>query len=159
MRKDAGPHGEDVSVPINVAYNHHHGVVVCGKGARMETMDKIEADMAGLHGLKLSEKDKLWVPVEHTRSSSGAPTSAVFDDGNGGEFRKTYHGYAPPFAQLVESPTTLSGTAMQIDTWHRDKMNLTGSPFVSGPTPKNALQVHNQSAVACELWIFFDRLL
>jgi hypothetical protein len=26
------------------------------------------------------------------------------------------HVYAPPFAQLVESPTTLAGSPMQIDT-------------------------------------------
>lgn len=28
---------------------------------------------------------------------------------------------------------------MQIDTWNRDKMNLTGSPFVPGPLPKHSL--------------------
>ena len=111
--------GEEVSVPINVAYNHHHGVLIRGKGARMETMDAVEAEVAGLRGLKLSEKGKVWVAVEHTPSTSGAPTFAVFDDGNGGEFRKTYHGYAFPFAQLVESPAVLAGVAMQIDTWER----------------------------------------
>ena len=47
--------------------------------------------------------------------------------------------YAPPFAQLVESPTAVNGIAMQIDTWNRDKMNLTGSPFVPGPHPRNSL--------------------
>ena len=57
----------------------------------------------------------------------------------GGEYRKTFHAYAPPYAQLVESPTTLAGVAMQIDTWHRDAMNLTGSPFVSGPVPRQSL--------------------
>ena len=141
MRKT--PAGE-VSVPINIAYNHHHGVSINGKGARMETVDRAEAEAAGLRGLKLSEKGKVWVPVEHTPSSSGAPTYAIFDDGNGGEFRKTYHGYAPPFAQLVESPSTLSGTAMQIDTWNREKMKLPEpgekpGPFVPGPQPRNAL--------------------
>ena len=51
---------------------------------------------------------------------------------------KTFHGYAPPFAQLVESPKVVAGTAMQIDTWNREKMNLTGSAFVSGPVPKHS---------------------
>lgn len=40
------------------------------------------------------------VPVEHTPSASGLPTSMVFGYSNGGEFRKTYHGLAPPFAQV-----------------------------------------------------------
>ena len=38
----------------------------------------------------------------------------------------------------MESPRTISGSAMQIDTWHRGAMNLTGSPFVPGPHPRNA---------------------
>ena len=42
-------------MPINIAYNHHHGVSINGKGARMETVDRAEAEAAGLRGLKLSE--------------------------------------------------------------------------------------------------------
>lgn len=68
---------------------------------------------------------QVWLPVEHSPSGTGMPTSAMMDDGNGGEYRKTFHAYAPPFAQLVESPTVVNGIAMQIDTWNRDAMNLT----------------------------------
>ena len=50
------------------------------------------------------------------------------------------HVYAPPFAQLVESPVTFTGSPMHIDTWHRTAMNLsTGVPFVAGPLPKSNL--------------------
>ena len=52
---------------------------------------------------------------------------------------KSLHIYAPPFAQLVDSPNKINGVAMQVDTWHREKMNLTGSPFVPGPVPRHAL--------------------
>ena len=53
---------------------------------------------------------------------------------------KTFHAYAPPFAQLVESPHEFSGSPMQIDTWNRDKMDINGtSPFVPGPYPEHAL--------------------
>ena len=124
-------------------------------------MSREEAESAGLRGHLQSSGD-VWAPVEKEPSLSGAPTSAVFDDGNGGEYRepctsllcpcpyasvidvsglrtgKTFHGYAPPFAQLVESPKVVAGTAMQIDTWNREKMNLTGSAFVSGPVPKHS---------------------
>ena len=67
------------------------------------------------------------------------------DDGNGGEYRKTFHGYAAPFAQIVESPKTIHGTAMQIDTWNRAEMKLPSKPgekppkFVPGPHPRRSL--------------------
>ena len=37
------------------------------------------------------------------------------------------------YVELIESPERLAVTPMQIDTFNREKMNLTGSPFVSGP--------------------------
>ena len=40
VRKGAGPNGEDISVPINVAYNHHHNTAVMGKGSRMEKVQR-----------------------------------------------------------------------------------------------------------------------
>ena len=211
VRKDACGKGCDVSVPINMAYNHHHDTAVTGKGAHMEEWSREEA-MAKMgrhyvrldHGARLPHPcpcaaaylararfayacraaepltilvstgciaGKAWVPVEHEPSATGAATSAMFSDGNGetpprfplrgsrasgrprkqklpprlnissrlpspagnvmgmrvavlsgGEYRKSLHAYAPPFAQMVESPTVLSGSPMQIDTWNRAKM-------------------------------------
>ena len=54
------------------------------------------------------------------RPLSVVPTSMVFGYANGGEFRKSFHGVAPPYAQVVDSPTTIDVTPMQIDTWNRD---------------------------------------
>lgn len=130
------PHG-DVSVPINIAYNHHHNTMIVGQGAHLEITEASDPRVKQAVGgkfMKFSD-GKVWLPVEHQPSSSGMPTSAMFDDGNGGEYRKSFHAYAPPFAQLVESPNKIAGIAMQIDTWNRDKMDLTGSPFVPGPVP------------------------
>ena len=31
----------------------------------------------------------------------------------------SYHGYAPGYAQLIDSPTAFQITPMQIDTWNR----------------------------------------
>ncbi len=53
--------------------------------------------------------------------------------------RKSFHGYAPGMAQIINSPREVAITPMQIDTWNRDKMNLTGSAFVPGPVPRNNL--------------------
>ena len=40
------------------------------------------------------------IPVEHTPSKSGLPTSVVLGYSNGGEFRKSFHGLSPPYAQV-----------------------------------------------------------
>lgn len=131
----------DIPVPISMAYNHHHDTAVIGKGTHLE---KVSMDDPRVHYLKGHEYimlsgHKVWLPIVDTPSVEGLPTSAMFSDGNGGEYRKSFHAYAPPFAQIVESPTTFAGSAMQIDTWNRDKMNITGGPFVPGPVPRSSL--------------------
>jgi hypothetical protein len=104
----------DVSLPINVAYNHHHNTAIVGKGARMEEVahgDPRVAEAAAQwpprRGMMLSDRSKLWLPIEHTPSASGAPTSAMFDDANGGEYRKSWS--AIPTTILTTVLTTVSG--------------------------------------------------
>jgi len=80
-----------------------------------------------------------WIVEELEAPIPGAATSQAFGAANGGEYRMSYHGYAPGYAQVIESPTQMQITPMQIDTWNRDKMNLTGSAFVAGPLPRNSL--------------------
>jgi hypothetical protein len=131
----------DVPVPINVAYNHHHDTAVVGKGTRLVEVERHDPrfERAGREYIRLSGM-KAWVAEEHSPSARGLPTSAMFSDGNGGEYRKSFHAYPPPYAQIVESPVQLAGAPMQIDTWNRDKMSLEGGgPFVPGPYPKEAL--------------------
>ncbi len=41
-------------------------------------------------------------------------------EGNGGESRKSFHGYPQGFAQLIESPINWHITPMQIDTRNRE---------------------------------------
>ena len=72
-------------------------------------------------------------------SATGQPTSAQFSSGNGGEYRKTFHGFAPGHALVIDSPTAFQVTPMQIDTWNRAEMNISGPlppPFVAGPLPR-----------------------
>ena len=40
---------------------------------------------------RLSDPEMVWLPMEHTPSVHGVPTNAMFDDGNGGEFRQCPH--------------------------------------------------------------------
>ena len=125
----------DVSLPINLAYNHHYGATLLGAGSKME---RVPYDPHDGGRTKLLTPEPGWdtIPVEHTPSASGLPTSLWCGYSNGGEFRKSYHAIPPPFAQLIESPRSFSMSPMQIDTWNRDEMSLTGGPFVPGPAPK-----------------------
>ena len=55
--------------------------------------------------------------------------------------RKSFHGVAPGHALIVESPTQLQVSPMQIDTWHREAMNISSgmwTPFVAGPLPTSS---------------------
>jgi hypothetical protein len=178
---------EDVSLPINLAYNHHYGATLLGTGSSMERVPYDPND-GGRTTLLSPEPGWDRIPVEHTPSADGLPTSLWCGYSNGGEFRKSYHALPPPFVQVIESPHSFDMTPMQIDTWnryracahrqpicsplpspvatvssssavlvfqcincpitpalhsacvpdngHRDKMNLTGGPFVPGPHPK-----------------------
>merc|ERR1719183_2892330 len=83
--------------------------------------------------------DEIYVAHELHPGRNKLPTHQSFGGANGGEVRKSFHGYPPGFAQVIVSPEKLQITPMQIDTWHRERMNLTGSPFVSGPVPRNSL--------------------
>ena len=73
-------------------------------------------------------------------SLRGLPTKQHFGGANGGEVRKSFHGLAPGFVQVIDSPTQFQITPMQIDTWNRDLMNNTyPNTFVPGPLPANSL--------------------
>ena len=77
--------------------------------------------------------------VEQTKpSASGHPISAFATSANGGEYRKSFHGYPPGYALVVDSATSVQTSPMQIDTWNRDEMDISRNgdvKFVPGPLP------------------------
>ena len=129
----------DVSVPINWAYNHHYMMWVTGAGATMERV-AADPDDVSAHGAPTK-----WQAVElpGASNSHGTPTSQWFSEGNGGESRKSFHGYPDGFAQLLHSPTQWHINPMQIDTRNRD---CGATPddihrcvkFTPGPEPRQA---------------------
>eukprot|EP00657_Telonema_sp_P-1_P005811 TRINITY_DN23513_c0_g1_i1.p1 TRINITY_DN23513_c0_g1~~TRINITY_DN23513_c0_g1_i1.p1 ORF type:complete len:262 (-),score=54.98 TRINITY_DN23513_c0_g1_i1:185-970(-) len=134
----------DVSVPINAAYNHHFEATMVGAKSRFQKV-KFEGPndprLADLHsmGHGVPNQKEHWM-VEELVPGNDMPTSTAFGGANGGEYRKSYHGYAPGYVQLIEPPTQMQITPMQIDTWNRDHMSLTGpTDFVAGPLPRNSL--------------------
>jgi hypothetical protein len=129
---------EDVSVPINMAYNHHHDMSILGAGSRMEKVPYDPSDPS-VPVMMRADPHFVTMAVEHTPSASGLPTNAGLHEGNGGEYRKSFHGFSPGIAYLIDSPERIHVLPMQIDTWNRDEMNMTGSKFVPGPQPKHSL--------------------
>lgn len=86
-----------------------------------------------LHTLGTVAWDQPHYIVEQVKPSvSGKPTSAFITSGNGGEYRKTRHGFAPGYAIVLDSPTEVQLDPMQIDTWNRDKMDISGNKTYPG---------------------------
>ena len=133
---------QEESLPITAAYNHHFESTMIGGNARFELASPDDPRLVELHatmGHKLPPHQPYWMVVGDELTATGKPTQQAFGGANGGEFRKSFHGYAPGFAQLIESPREIQITPMQIDTWHRDAMNISDPIFVPGPLPRNSL--------------------
>jgi len=131
---------QDVSVPINWAYNHHYANFMVGRHAEMklQTTAGRDAYANGAHGLpammvavdKEDQTDRKFADV--------AQTKWFISEGNGGESRKSFHGYPQGWAQLIESPESWHATPMQIDTRNRDH----------GVTPADVHNCTNMTACA-----------
>lgn len=143
------PHG-DVSVPISASYNHHYGSTIIGADASFRKVKltgpddplakEVMKQQAGCGNVPLDQPQYIVEGPE--RSARGMPTRQMLQSGNGGEYRKTVHGFAPGYALVVDSPTSMQVTPMQIDTWNRDKMDISGPlppKFVPGPLPRASL--------------------
>lgn len=139
---------KDVSVPINWAYNHHYCAYMGTKHSEykmVKTATRGDVYGSGAHG------KEFMVVAEDKPDQSGrkfadvAQTSWFISEGNGGESRKSFHGYPQGFAQLLESPTTWHITPMQIDTRNRDHgvgpesvRNCTNMTLCAGYEPRQA---------------------
>ena len=99
---------KEQSVPIYWAYNHHYVSWLKGKHATMVELDGSDHTVVG-HPLLMNS-----YAIDDPNPSSQIPTSQFFSEGNGGEMRKSYHGYPKGFAQLIDSPTDFVMTPMQV---------------------------------------------
>lgn len=133
---------EDVSVPINWAYNHHYMAWMTGTHSKMVRIQNPDPNDVSAHGspMKWMAVD---LPTANERLNADIPTNQMFSEGNGGESRKSFHGYPDGYAQLIDSPNQWHITPMQIDTRNRDcgatpKDIHNCTKFTPGPEPKQS---------------------
>ncbi|KAH3737860.1 uncharacterized protein LOC127850309 [Dreissena polymorpha] len=132
----------DVSVPINWAYNHHYMAWMTGDHSEMVRISNPDPKDVSDHGSPMR-----WMAVNKPTSKRldpKIPTSQMFSEGNGGESRKSFHGYPDGYAQLIDSPNMWHITPMQIDTRNRDcgvtpkDVNNCTNHVNPGPEPRQA---------------------
>ena len=135
------------SVPITWAYNHHYGAFLVNEN---EAFQQELEDNYHNHSYR-------WIPsktaLDSSSSSSKVANTATneevpkeeeeysrnefFSEGNGGEFRSSYHGYPRGYAQLLQNPDHFQLCPMQIDTWNRTAMQHTPL-YHPGPLPQSS---------------------
>jgi len=125
----------DKSVPITWAYNHHYIAYLKGNLSEMRQSTPEEAHKFGHQQGSLVWHTFMQEDVEDPNPESGIPVSQWFSEGNGGEFRKSFHGYPQGKAQLLESPVSFLIEPMQIDTKNRE---YNGTDFRPGLLPKSS---------------------
>jgi hypothetical protein len=125
------PNGTEAPLSINWVYNHHYVFSLLGAKAQMKLVKAESNEM----DFWMRRDGMKWMAVDTEPNPEGIPNSAFFAEGNGGEMRKSFHGYPQNMAQLVASPQRFSIAPMQIDTHNRDNNS---TKFVVGPLPKAA---------------------
>merc|ERR1711953_1139632 len=125
----------DVPVPITWAYNHHFVAYMSGAYSELQQLQGEELINPGManHGAQATYMTMMREDLDDPAPNSEVPTSQMISEGNGGEFRKSYHGYPRGMAQLIDSPTTFHIQPMQIDTRNR---HYNGSDFKPDLLPK-----------------------
>ena len=122
-------------MPITWAYNHHYVAYLLGANSELR---KVSPEVA--HRMGHSAGQDVWhsflrEDINDPNPNSGIPASQWFSEGNGGEFRKSFHGYPKGFAQLIDSPTAFHMEPMQIDTRNR---NYNGTDFKPDILPESS---------------------
>ena len=145
------PDGVERSVPISASYNHHYVARMIGADASFRKVKlngpndplatKIAKQQSGCGGHVSFDQEQYLIEGPEF-SSRGHKTNVQCSSGNGGEYRKTFHGFPPGHALVIDSPTQIQISPMQIDTWNREEMDIDGPfppKFVPGPLPRASL--------------------
>jgi hypothetical protein len=100
--------------PRSFSDNHHFMAWMTGKGSEMKEVQITDKDELWANHGKATKMEAFEKPGVAREFADVAPSSQMFSEGNGGESRKSFHGYPAGFAQLIESPETWHITPMQV---------------------------------------------
>lgn len=126
--------GKEMAVPCSDLYNHHWNLFMAS--SKNGFSDEEYAQMSSHHGSSSSQHG---APKPQVASLRGAiPVRQVFSEANGNEHRGTFHGTPKGYAQLLDSPATLSLVHMSINTRNPDGHGLDPR---GAPQPKNSVSL------------------
>ena len=152
------PDGSDKSVPISATYNHHYVASMIGGEARYTQVQLDGPHDPRASDLMVGHGGLAWEQPQYIIEGKSESNHIGFSSANGGEYRKTYHGFAPGHALVIDSPTAMQISPMQIDTWNREEMDIDAPvppKFVPGPLPRAALapkdQPHYSALLECPM--------
>ena len=106
----------DVSVPISATYNHHYVSGVIGAKARFRKVvlsgedDPLYPRVAAQSHGRVALDQEHYIVEELEAPTNGGDSYIQCSSANGGEYRKTYHGFPPGYALVVDSPTAWQAT-------------------------------------------------
>ena len=85
----------DVPVPITWAYNHHFVAYMSGAYSELQQLQGEDLKNPGManHGAQATYMTLMREDMDDLAPNSEVPTSQMISEGNGGEFRMSYHGY------------------------------------------------------------------
>jgi hypothetical protein len=129
----------DISVPINANYNHHYVGTLIGGDAEYKKIKLSGPNDPRVEMLRNMGHGRIaFEQPQYVVEKGTSTTHILFSSANGGEYRKTYHGFAPSYVLKLDSPKQMQITPMQIDTWNRDEMKFHDklTSFVPGPLPR-----------------------
>ena len=124
----------DIPFPITWAYNHHYEAYLRNSESSIIKLNDTDKDKGQYnHGAH-----KLWGFSSNGNNNRIGKNILFFSEGNGGEFRGSFHGYPNNYAQLINSPRYFNIQPMQIDTRNRDPKYINDPNFHPGLLPKRS---------------------
>ena len=145
----------DISVPINANYNHHYVASVIGGDASFQKIRLSGPRDPRLKTLRKQGHGRIAIDQPQYIVKGGTETTHIpFSSANGGEYRKTFHGFAPSYVLRLDSPKQVQITPMQIDTFNRDEMKFENelTKFVPGPLPRASQAPKDATYVVFDLF-------
>lgn len=134
------------SVPITWAYNHHYEAYLRNSENSFQHIKKnnYNPDDLGQYNHGSRKMFKLGNGTRDELSTEVYNDNVLyFSEGNGGEFRASFHGYPNGYAQLLNSPRYFNIQPMQIDTRNRDPKYINDTHFHPGIMPMNSASPAN----------------